>query len=190
MPDNPVPDSEPTTEFSATLSGQDLELVQRMCEIQSATSPEQLFGMTEALKLAKTFALQGKPDGITPDDVLEIENQLAGMIEARNAGGWRGSEVVIASGGSTSKVADLPQDMEKWAKLFLDEPVTATEQYLVHQQAHPYEDGNGRTGWAMWAIKTVWDGGEWPEVLPPDQFTGKPKTSNEYQSGFGQVEPD
>lgn len=121
--------------------------------------------MTEAWAWAEATAMQRRYPQL--DDVIEIGR----MVEReKNREGLRRCGVRVGD-----RVCPPPQDVMRLLKrLFVDGRVSSMEPldfYRELLEAHPFVDGNGRTGKIVlsWLL-SAWDS----PVFPPSDFWGTP----------------
>lgn len=164
---------------TSLLTEQDRKLIIQQCRNQHATAPEQIAGFAlayaDAKWMSEVFARSGDkclPDEIKgfkalTDFILDKILGWAAMIEPRNAKGYRRTPVVFLNGNAGIHPDLIERAMEN---LFSpDRPHLKPEvAYREFEKIHPFEDGNGRVGHLLWAIKTRAQTGKWPEALPPE----------------------
>jgi hypothetical protein len=152
------------------LTDRDRELCRLECVRQHATSPEQLAGMLAAYQLAKRFAFTRTRASVSVSELLQLEAELAALIEPRHAG-YRTGPAVFLGGGTAAPSHEIPRRLHDWADhLLTDELTTPLERYEMYEFGHPHGDGNGRNGLCTWSTDTYWTTGEWPTELPPVIF--------------------
>ncbi len=165
----------------------DRQLILRQCELQSATSPEEVAAFTTAYRYGKDFAENEKLGLLTTDGVLKLMHELLRLTVPETGGRFR---IVPATFTNLSiAVGDelINRTILNLAEAFAENRISPELFYREFEEIHPGEDGNGRVGDVLWKISMTRETGEWPETLPPDLFrpgAEKPK----YESVFGEVE--
>ena len=157
--------------FPQGLSPKDIELIQRQCENQHATSNEQILGFANAYLTAKTFA--SNPESLatlTKESTYDFILELAALIEKRNDKGFRTTPVRFRSFKSALEPALVPRAMETYSMAYAEHALSPTDLYKEFQEIHPFEDGNGRVGDLLWKIAMTRETKQWPETLPPNLF--------------------
>lgn len=153
------------------LTAVDIELINKQCELQRATSSEQIQGFSQAYSEAKRLALnQTELAALTGETVENFILHLASFIEKRNENGYRHVPVTFARGGTALAPEVVPRAMESFSEAYAESRLTPTEAYTEFEKIHPLEDGNGRLGDLLWKIAITRETGRWPELLPPDIF--------------------
>ncbi|MDE1850044.1 MAG: Fic family protein [Candidatus Micrarchaeota archaeon] len=148
------------------LSTEDIAIISKQCEIQHATSTQEIAAFSRAYAAAKVSSI---PE--TEDDLLSLVLEFARIINQRNdEWGWRLIPVVFASGDSGLDYKLIPRAMQNWAEAVVENRLTPTEAYKIFEEIHPFEDGNGRTGYLIWAMLVRKETGKWPVTLPPDHL--------------------
>jgi hypothetical protein len=182
--DNPGPpeSKRPTNEAELTLI--DIGLARQQCEIQHATSPEQIQGMIDALAKAKAVAFSAAD--LDAEQVYDLVMSLGSIIEPVKAGHWRIVPVTFSNGETGIDPDNIPEAMFAWADAFAAQRLDPTELYYQFELVHPKVDGNGRIGHCLWAIAMKRQIGDWPEELPPDVFAEGYRP--ERKSAFGDIE--
>lgn len=158
--------------ITTLLYADDIQLVKRQCEIQQATSPEEIEGFASAYLLAKQYALRFWPKDKSTADVIEFVHELAGMIDPRNKNGYRLVLVSFKNGGESVPPRTIAWAMSGWARGYFDGLVPSVQLYKEFELIHPFIDGNGRIGDLLWKISVTRDSGLWPMTLPPNLFAG------------------
>src|SRR4051812_38105060 len=80
------------------LTEKDRELIHAQCEIQQATSPEEIEGFTKAYAKAKDVSSRIDWKTTTPDNVVDLVKELALMTDPeKNKNGFRKIPVTFAS---------------------------------------------------------------------------------------------
>ncbi len=122
--------------------------------------------------MAKRDGDKSLPDGIRGFEAcvgffLNKMLEWATMIEPRNANGYRKIPAVFRNGNSGIHPDLIERAMRN---LFNPDkpPLKADEMYKEFEKIHPFEDGNGRLGHLLWAIKMMADTSKWPKTLPPE----------------------
>jgi Fic family protein len=153
-----------------SLTQRDLELVELQCELQQATSPEEVAGMREAFERSKRLAYEYRDLPLTSDQVADLVLELAEIIEPKNHFGLRSVDVHFADGSHGVSPDSLPRAMGMWAEAYASDELDPVESYREFETIHPFKDGNGRTGHCLWAIAEYRASKVWPTELPPDLF--------------------
>ncbi len=160
--------------YPENLSETDIALVNKQCELQHATSKEQIEGFAAAYIKAKQLAENiDEFKQMNGADIEALILQLAEMIESGNSKGYRSVEVKFAGGGSALKAELVPRAMESFSKAYAEALLEPVEAYTEFEKIHPFEDGNGRVGDLLWKMAVKRESGKWPEELPPDVFGKK-----------------
>ncbi len=166
----------PEIEFPDGLSETDKELVVRQCELQHATSKEEVEGFASAYSSFKELSDdEEKILEMSAEKFLEYIKSLATQIDKVNTNGW--SKVPRMFGPDpTNKGVDpenIQRAMEGWAEAFVENRLEPDEAYEMFERIHPLNDGNGRLGDLLWKFAMKRKTGEWPDTLPPDMFGDK-----------------
>lgn len=188
MMSNPEQEGDHERAAYAALSSRDLELIQEQCEIQSATSPEQILGMTQAFAEAKRVALT-QPEQLDDSEyVVALVKRLGAEVESENEHGWRGVPVTFRSGDTGEHPELIDESMRNWAEAYAERTLDDEELYYRFEKIHPFSDGNGRAGHCLWAIARARSTGTWPQELPPEVFSGEYRPPR--GSAFGDIEEE
>lgn len=153
------------------LTQTDIGLIKKQCELQHATSKEQLEGFARAYKKAKDLA--SNPEQLSSLSAEQLENlilELAELTETRNQKGYRRVPVTFASGGSALNPDVIPRAIESFCAAYAEKLMDPVKAYTEFERIHPFEDGNGRVGDLLWKLAIARETGTWPEELPPDVF--------------------
>jgi hypothetical protein len=177
--ENIKPESEidlSNVEFPDVLNETDVNLIVRQCELQNATSKEEIEGFAQAYKELKEFSDdEGKLSVMSVEDFLEYIQALAEKIDKVNVSGY--SKVPRMFGPDpTNKGVDaenIQRAMEGWAEAYIEGRMEPDEAYEMFERVHPYDDGNGRLGDILWKFAVKRNTGTWPYELPPDVFNKK-----------------
>ncbi len=168
--------------FPDNLSETDIFLVKKQCEIQSATSKEQIEGFAIAYSGAKKLAAnEDKLNQLNSEDVEALILEWAVLIEKRNEKGYRKVPVTFQNGSKALDAEKIPQAIKGFCQGFEsflkdpteDERLNTALLYTEFEKIHPLEDGNGRLGDILWKILETKKNGNWPEELPPNIFNEK-----------------
>lgn len=160
-----------TPEFPKSLSETDIRLVRKQCELQHATSKEQIEGFAAAYRDAKEIAANfAVSEPMTGERVEELILHLAALIEKRNEKGFRRTPVTFAAGGSALRPDLIERAIQNFSGAFAEGLLEPVEAYTEFEKIHPFEDGNGRVGDLLWKMETARRTGTWPEEMPPDVF--------------------
>ncbi|HSH31775.1 MAG TPA: Fic family protein [Candidatus Saccharimonadales bacterium] len=162
----------------------DIQLARQQCELQQASSPEQIQGMVDALGAAKQVAFS--QEQLDAGVVRGLVRRLGGMVEPDQAADWRQIPATFASGDMGEHPEQIERAMAAWADAFADGRLDSTELYYHFEKIHPFADGNGRAGHCLWALAEKRQTGDWPQTLPPDVFA--PGFEMRQKSAFGDIE--
>ncbi len=157
--------------FPEELTPTDIQLVERQCELQHATSPEQRLGFAKAYAAAKQLAQnEAKLEALNAELLHELILEWAALIESRNQKGFRRVVVRFANGTTALAPELVGRAMQQYVELYAGKNFMPEEAYREFELIHPLEDGNGRLGDLLWKIAVTRETGAWPESLPPDIF--------------------
>lgn len=172
-------------EFPLDLTEKDKELIMLQCELQHATSKEQIEGFAHAYKMAKDLAMdQEWIQSLDAETSLSLIFDLIALIEPTTVQGLRSVEIVSFQ---VAKAENLNRLMKQFSEIYAEGLLEPVEMYKMFEEIHPFIDGNGRTGDLLWKIYTKRKIGTWPETLPPDVF-GTDSLPPKQGSVFGEVE--
>lgn len=174
------PDGAETAELGLT----DINLARRQCELQSATAPEQIYGMLSALTEAKKYAFSDEP--LDPEGIKELVGQLGRLVEPELASAWRKVPVSFQNGDLGESPRNIDRAIISWAEAYATGALEPAELYYHFEKIHPFLDGNGRVGHCIWALAEKRQKGAWPTELPPDVFAEGRNTQP--RSAFGEAE--
>jgi len=159
-------------EYPEELTDKDIELINKQCELQSATSKEQVDGFAQAYKEAKDLILDiDSFNVLNGDEVEDIILHFAVLIEKRNSKGYRKVPVTFSVGVTALKPELIKRAMQSFSRSYAEGIMEPVEAYAEFEKIHPFEDGNGRLGDLLWKMDTARKTGQWPEELPPDVFS-------------------
>lgn len=186
-----LPDVKPTELPQPVLiTDADFALVLHQCELQGATTKEEIANFLNAYTHAKKFAFKRDLSRLSTRDVLGLVLELGRKTcPDKNQKGFR---IVPVNFENLTQAVDthlLERVVENWAEIYASNLVESVEIYKEFENIHPFEDGNGRVGHLLWAIDVMRKIGQWPLRLPPDVFgenSGYQK--RRYESSFGEVE--
>lgn len=165
---------ETNPDYPKDLSPVDIELIKTQCELQQATSKEQLEGFAQAYLQAKNLVKDtDRFKTITAEEVENTILQLAALTENRNTKGYRKTPVTFANGDHGLKPELIERAMKNFSEVYAQGEIDSTEAYKEFERIHPFEDGNGRVGDLLWKMGVTRETGQWPEQLPPDVFNTK-----------------
>lgn len=148
-------ENQPEITFPTNLTPRDITLVKQQCEIQGATTPEQIQGFANAYSMTKKLAEDTKRlNELTPEQVEELILQLGKLTEKRNEKGFRRVAVTFDGGGTALEHSKIPRAIQSFCHGFVsfledpteDERLNTTLLYTEFENIHPFEDGNGRGG--------------------------------------------
>ncbi len=160
--------------FPSGLTSADILLIQKQCELQSATSKEQVEGFAKAYNEAKNLVakpeifnlLQGK-------DIEHIVLRFGTLVEKRNSKGYRSTPVTFSNGTMALNPDVIERAMQNFSEAYAENRMDSIEAYTEFEKIHPFEDGNGRIGDLLFKMDVARKTGLWPEQLPPDVFGQK-----------------
>lgn len=168
--------------YPENLNSQDMSLIHKQCEIQNATSPEQIKGFAKAYaKIKKLAQDHEKLDKLTAEQIEELITELGILVEKRNQKGWRIVSATFIDGSRALEAEKIPRAIQTFSQgysTFLENPtederLNTTLLYKQFEEIHPFEDGNGRVGDLLWKLSEARKTGQWPLKLPPDVFGKK-----------------
>lgn len=175
--------------FPESLTEKDRQLVMRQCEIQQATSKEQIEGFARAYEYAKNTAHDRSWwNSITSGNLTALIRKLGIFVEERNKSGFRTVPATFRDGGHALDPSEIVSAMEKFAEAYGEGRFSPNEAYIEFEKIHPFTDGNGRVGDLLWKMLIVRETGTWPEKLPPDFFGKGAEMPQQTESSFGEVE--
>lgn len=165
----------------------DRRLILRQCELQGATSPEEVADFTSAYGWAKGFAESFDLATLTKEEVLSLAQDLGFRTIPSTGGRYRSVPVTFASGDSGLNPQEIPRVMENWAEAYAEGHLRPVDLYREFELIHPFVDGNGRVGDLLWKIAKKRKTGLWPQDLPPDFFGLGANRNQKHESSFGEV---
>lgn len=115
------------------LTEKDIQLINKQCELQSATSKEQIEGFARAYKEAKDLFLNGE---ILNED--EIENTIlhfAALIEKRNEKGYRSTPVTFADKSMALKPELIERAMKNFSLAYAERSIEPIETYTEFEKS-------------------------------------------------------
>lgn len=176
------PNREPGPVFPGGIDPADQELIRKQCEIQNATSSEQLEGFAAAYlktkQLTENQDFWQKLDPVTSEKLIL---ELAALVERVNISGYRRVPASFRDGSLALDASKIEQAIQSFVQGFVsfledpteDERLNAALLYAEFEKIHPFVDGNGRVGDLLWKILETRKRGEWPLELPPNVFGEK-----------------
>lgn len=169
----------PEIVFPNDLNPKDVGLILEQCEIQGATSKEQVEGFANAYLRAKKLALDNQQlNNLTPSEVENLILELGALVEKQNKKGFRQTPASFKDGRLALDANKIPQAIKSFCQGFLaflenpteDERLNTVLLYTEFEKIHPFEDGNGRVGDLLWKMLETKKSRQWPQTLPPDVF--------------------
>jgi tRNA nucleotidyltransferase (CCA-adding enzyme) len=166
------PNISPQTPGSGNeLSEHDLTLIRDQARLQHAETPEQIQGLTDAWKAAKSVVHTNPEILSDPEATENLALQLVTTMEPRNQGRYRHVPVTFGPGKPPGLDPDrVPRAMESLFMAYSEQLLEPDEWYHEFQKVHPFEDGNGRVDDLLWKMDKVRRGEPWPNTHPPDFF--------------------
>ena len=158
-------------EYPKGLTEKDIQLINTQCELQVATSKEQIEGFAQAYKEAKDLA--ASPDrfgSLTGEDIKNLILHFSVLIEKINENGYRIVPVSFDGGGTPINPELIDRAMYSFSRAYAEHIMESIDVYPEFEKIHPFTDGNGRLGHLLWAMDVTRKTGQWPEELPPDVF--------------------
>lgn len=156
------------------LTEKDIKLINKQCELQKATSGEQVEGFAQAYKEAKNLVQDSDQFKALGGEKMEnIILRFAVLIEKRNEKGYRKIPITFRGGNAALKPGLIKRAMKSYSQSYADGIMESLEAYTEFEKIHPFEDGNGRLGDLLWKMDIKRKTGKWPEELPPDVFGDK-----------------